>query len=78
MINVKHLAAVVGFLFVAMWIITNFGYAVLCLVGAAIFYAVAAFMQGELDVGDIQSRLGVGGPSQPSASPSAGRSRVVR
>ena len=78
MINVKHLAAVVGFLFVAMWIITNFGYAVLCLVGAAIFYAVAAFMQGELDVGEIQSRLGVGGPGQPSASPGAGRSRVVR
>ena len=78
MINVKHLAAVVGFLFVAMWIITNFGYAILCLVGAAVFYAAASFMQGELDVGEIQSRLGVGGAGQPSPSQAAGRSRVVR
>lgn len=78
MIDVKHLSAVVGFLFVAMWIITNFGYAVLCLLGAAVFYAVASFLQGELDVGEIQSRLGVGGPSQSTPAPSPGHTRVVR
>lgn len=77
MINVKHLAAVVGFLFVAMWIITNFGYAILCLLGAAIFYAAASFMQGELDVGEIQSRLGVGGASQPSPAPAPRRTRAL-
>lgn len=78
MISPKHLAAVVGFLFVAMWIFTNFGYAVLCLAGGAVFYAVAAFLQGELDVGDLQSRLGVGGASRAASAAPPPRSRVVR
>jgi hypothetical protein len=77
LINVKHLAALLGFLFVAMWILTNFGYAVLCLLGAGLFYAAAAFMQGDLDIGEVQSRLGVGGPGQPSAG-TAARSRMAR
>ena len=82
MITLKHLAAVVGFFFVAMWILTNFGYAILCLIGAAIFYAAASFMQGELDVGAIQSRFGIGGPGQSASTapppPPPTRSRVVR
>ena len=77
MINVKHLAALLGFLFVAMWILSNFGYAILCLLGAGAFYAVASFMQGDLDIGEVQSRLGVGGPGQPSAG-TAARTRAMR
>jgi hypothetical protein len=49
-INLKHYLG----LLVAAWIASNFGYAVLCLVGAAVFYAVGAFLQGELDLGDVQ------------------------
>ena len=77
MITVKHLAALLGFLFVAMWILENFGYAILCLLGAGAFYAVVSFMQGDLDIGEVQSRLGVGGPGQPSAG-TAARSRMRR
>ena len=57
MIILKHYLGLLGFLFVAAWIAFNFGYAVLCLVGAALFYAVGAFLQGEFDLGDVQSRF---------------------
>ena len=57
MINRKHLLALLGFLFVAAWIAFNFGYAVLCLVGAALFYAVGALLEGELDLADLQARF---------------------
>ncbi|HEY6396740.1 MAG TPA: hypothetical protein VIX82_04725 [Solirubrobacteraceae bacterium] len=56
--NLKQFLALLGFLFVAAWIaFNNFGYAVLCLVGAAVFYTIGAVLQGELDLGDIQSRV---------------------
>ena len=58
MISSKHIAAVLGFAFVAMWIAVDFGAAVLCLVGAAVFWAVAAFLRGELDLAEIQNRFG--------------------
>ncbi len=51
-------AAILGFAFVAVWIAFGFGSAVLCLVGAAGFYAAALFLRGDLDLADIQSRLG--------------------
>ena len=57
MIDLKHYLGLLGFLFVAVWIAFNFGYAVLCLVGAAVFYAIGAFLQGEFDVTDVQSRF---------------------
>lgn len=57
MINLKHYFGLLGFLFVAAWIAFNFGYAVLCLVGAALFYTVGSFLQGEFDLGDVQSRF---------------------
>ena len=57
MITLKHYLGLLGFLFVAAWLTFNFGYAVLCLVGAAVFYAIGAFLQGEFDVSDIQSRM---------------------
>lgn len=57
MINLKHYLGLLGFLFVAAWIAFNFGDAVLCLVGAVVFYAIGAFMQGDLDLGELQSRI---------------------
>jgi hypothetical protein len=56
-IDLKHFLGLLGFLFVAAWIAFNFGYAVLCLVGAGAFYAVGAVLQGELQLGDVQSRI---------------------
>jgi len=40
--NPPQLAALLGFLFVATWAALDFGDAVLCLIGAAVFYGVAA------------------------------------
>lgn len=57
MIDLKHFLALLGFLFVAAWIAFNFGYALLCLLGAALFYAVGAVAQGELDLGEVQTRM---------------------
>lgn len=51
-------AAILGFAFVAVWIAFGFGSAVLCLVGAAVFYAAALFLRGDIDLADVQSRLG--------------------
>lgn len=53
----KHFLAVLGFAFVAAWIGFNFGYAILCLLGAGVFYAAAAVAEGSLDLGEIQQRL---------------------
>ena len=61
-----QLAAILGFAFVAVWIVLDFGDAVLCLVGALVFAIVAAIMRGELDVAEWQARLG---------SPRAGAAR---
>ena len=57
MIALKHYLGLLGFLFVAAWLAFNFGYAILCLVGAAVFYAIGAFLQGEFDMSDVQSRM---------------------
>lgn len=53
----KALLALLGFLFVAAWIALSFGEAVLCLLGAAVFYAVGAVLEGEIDLGDMQDRM---------------------
>lgn len=57
MITVKHYLGLLGFLFVAAWIGFDFGRAVLCLVGAVVFYLVGEVMQGELDLGEMQARV---------------------
>jgi hypothetical protein len=57
-IDPKLVAAVLGFAFVAMWIAVDFGAAVLCLVGAIVFWGIAALVRRELDVAQIQSRFG--------------------
>jgi len=56
----SYLAALIGFFFVAAWAALNFGDAILCLVGAAVFYLAAAFYRGELDLDDIQRRAPAG------------------
>lgn len=55
--NDRRLAAAIGFAFVAAWIAFNFGYALLCLLGAAIFWAAASVLDGNLDLGELQTRL---------------------
>jgi hypothetical protein len=60
--NTRQLAALLGFAFVAAWITLNFGYALLCLLGAGAFYALAAVLEGEIDLGELQSRV-----TQPAA-----------
>ncbi len=57
MMNQKQWLAALGFAFTAAWIGFNFGYAVLCLVGAALFYAVGSFVEGELDLPEVRDRL---------------------
>ena len=71
----KDLAAVLGFAFVAAWIRFGFGDAILCLLGAALFYAVASFLDGDLDLADLQSRLPSSRTTTPTASPTRPRPR---
>lgn len=65
----KHLLALLGFAFVAAWISFTLGYALLCLIGAAVFYAVGGVLQGEIDLGELQDR--VRGNDTPGAAPSS-------
>jgi len=67
----KHFLSLLGFAFVAAWISFNFGYAVLCLVGAAVFYGLASVLQGELDLGELQHRLRSSDAPPPGAAPGA-------
>jgi hypothetical protein len=59
----QQLAAILGFLFVAAWAALGFGDAVLCLIGAAVFYLATAVYRGELDLAELQQRA-----SQPRSS----------
>ncbi|MEJ7718272.1 MAG: hypothetical protein WKF31_10030 [Thermoleophilaceae bacterium] len=75
MITVKHYGAALGFAFVATWIGLGFGAAILCLLGALAGYGVVAFLEGGLDMAELQGRLGAarddlrGVPPTRSASP---------
>ena len=64
----------------AAWIAFNFGYALLCLAGAGAFYAIAAVLEGELDLGDVQQRLrspsGRREPVAPAPAPTPRTGRV--
>jgi hypothetical protein len=72
--NTRQLAALLGFAFVAAWIALNFGYALLCLVGAGVFYALAAVLEGNVDLGELQSRV----TQQPSGAERAPGTSGVR
>ncbi|MDQ6750151.1 MAG: hypothetical protein M3Z33_05280 [Actinomycetota bacterium] len=65
----KQFAALMGFAFAAAWISFNFGYALLCLVAAGGFYAAASFLQGELDLGELQDRFVAQRPGSPPPPP---------
>lgn len=69
----RQLAALLGFAFVAAWIGFGFGYSVLCLVGAAAFSFAAGVSEGQIDLAELQARLGaqrdpIGAPVQRPAS----------
>jgi hypothetical protein len=61
--NPQQLAALLGFLFVAAWAGLGFGDAVLCLLGAGVFYVGTAVYRGEMDLAELQQRA-----SQPRGS----------
>jgi hypothetical protein len=54
--NPKQLAGLIGFLFIAAWIAFGFGDAILCLLGAGVFYVATALYLGELDLAELQQR----------------------
>ena len=53
----KHFAAGLGFAFIAAWIAFGFGDAVLCLLGAALFYAIVSLVDGDVDLAELQERF---------------------
>ncbi|MGH2941518.1 MAG: hypothetical protein ACRDLN_01895 [Solirubrobacteraceae bacterium] len=53
----RQFAALMGFAFVAAWIVLNLGYALLCLLGAGLFYALGAVLDGDVDLGELQARV---------------------
>jgi hypothetical protein len=73
--NPRHFAALLGFAFVAAWIALSFGYALLCLLGAGAFYALAAVFEGAVDLGELQSRVT---PSRAAPAARAGKVRRPR
>jgi hypothetical protein len=64
----RQFAALLGFLFTAAWIGFGFGEAILCLVGAGVFagllYAGEGFLRGDIDLGELQTRV----TNRPNAS----------
>lgn len=73
----RRFAAAAGFAFVAAWIGFGLGYALLCLVGAALFYAAVTVFEGDIDLGELQDRFTADRdqyPSTPARPP--GRARV--
>ena len=53
----KQFAAALGFAFIAAWVGFGFGDALLCLLGALVGYLVWAVRDGEIDLGELQSRM---------------------
>ena len=70
MLTLKHFMAGLGFAFVAAWVALSFGYAILCLLGAAVFYGAASVLEGEIDLGEVQRRVRGAAPD-PAARPVA-------
>ena len=67
MITQKHFLAAFGFALVAAWIAFGFGNAILCLLGAAVFYGIAAVLEGEIDLGELQQRVRGSAPEPPTS-----------
>lgn len=73
----RHFAALLGFAFVAAWISMNLGYALLCLIGAAAFYAITAVLHGNIDLGELQDRI-TQRPVSPAPTPRTAAIRRTR
>ena len=58
----QQFAALLGFLFVAAWAAFGFGDAVLCLIGAGVFFLANAFYRGELDLAALAERASIARP----------------
>ncbi|MHB1468057.1 MAG: hypothetical protein ACYCU0_06850 [Solirubrobacteraceae bacterium] len=69
----KQFAALFGFAFVAAWIGLGLGDAILCLIGAIVFWGVVSFRRGEIDLADLQSRLGAQRDVISSVAPTRAR-----
>ncbi len=78
MITQKHFLAAFGFALVAAWIAFGFGNAILCLLGAAVFYGIAAVLEGEIDLGELQQRVRGSSPDPTAAPAPYGRNPRVR
>ncbi|HEY0277280.1 MAG TPA: hypothetical protein VGC32_03325 [Solirubrobacterales bacterium] len=76
----RTFAAGIGFAFVAAWIAFSFGEALLCLLGAAAFWAVAGVLAGSVDLGELQGRFTGRSeedlPTTPGRPKTSGRARV--
>lgn len=77
MITERHFAAAIGFAFVAIWITLNFGWAILCLVGALAFYLGALLLEraGGFSLDRLASRFGREAPFAPRTAPTHSRVR---
>jgi hypothetical protein len=73
----KYFAALLGFAFAAAWVGFGFGDAVLCLAGAGAFYLVGSFLEGDLDLVELQERFQQREGPQPATKQRSGaRPRV--
>ena len=72
----KRFATLLGFAFAAAWIGFGFGDAILCLLSAGAFYAVASYLEGDVDLAELQDRFGRGSESQAPAQTQRRRSRA--
>ncbi len=65
----KQFAAVLGFAFVVVWIALNFGWAVLCLLGALVFYLAAVLIERAMQSTDFATLARTWGSPQTPPSP---------
>ena len=69
----RSFAAGIGFAFVAAWIAFGFGDALLCLLGAVVFWIVAGVLTGSVDLGELQGRLRRQGDEDVPVAPAPSR-----
>ena len=53
----SQFAALIGFLFIAVWAALDFGDAIACLLGTLVFYLAFALYTGALSLADLQQRV---------------------
>ena len=65
--SIKQFFALIGFGFVLVWAAVGLGTAVLCLIGAAVFAALAGIVEGDVDLAEVQDRVRQGRQQVSSA-----------